>query len=83
MPKTKQHFRPPDIKAVCLYAQLAREDVSRFKFLLESYDNLAYLTTLDRFRAVVSISTTPSRLKELHEVLQGIQEDVRLRIYDF
>ena len=40
----------PRNKAV--YIELARQDIARFRFLLEAHDNLALFSVLDRFRAV-------------------------------
>ncbi|WP_045215217.1 DUF4911 domain-containing protein [Desulfonatronovibrio magnus] len=38
-----------------LYIRLNRKDIAFFKFLLESRDNLAYLTVIDKYLAVVQI----------------------------
>ncbi|NCC25705.1 MAG: DUF4911 domain-containing protein [Deltaproteobacteria bacterium] len=73
----------PDRGERQVYVQLAREDVARFKFLLESYDNLAYLTTIDRFKAVVRISTTMSRLDEVREFLGKVGGEMLVRTLEF
>lgn len=41
------------------YAQIPRQDIARYRFLLEGYDNLAIMSVIDRFRAVVRIRFLP------------------------
>ncbi|MEG2140411.1 MAG: DUF4911 domain-containing protein [Bilophila sp.] len=63
-----------------LLVSLAPNLVGMFRFLLESYDNLACFTVLDRHEALLIILFSPHQQAEIQDALQGINETVPLEI---
>ncbi len=70
----------PPLWSLRRYLRLARSDVARFKFLLEGYDNLGYLSVLDRFEAVAVITCAPGQEQDLDEALGNIGATVPFQV---
>lgn len=47
------------------------------KYILEGYDGLGLLTTVDRNQGLVFIVTHPSLINELYGVLSAIASDIK------
>jgi hypothetical protein len=62
------------------YVQLMRKDIALFKFLLESRDNLAYLTVIDKYKAVVQVVSGYGFEDELDEFFASAGEEMFLRV---
>jgi hypothetical protein len=54
-----------------LYAEVPRNQIALYRFLLEGYDNLAVMSVVDRYRAVIKLRFTPDAERTLREVLQA------------
>lgn len=52
-----------------LYAEVPRERIAFFRFLLEAYDNLAIMSVVDRYRAVIKIRCTEAGLNTVRYIL--------------
>jgi len=65
-----------------LYLRLAPYDVAMLRFLIEAYDNLAYVTIVDRFAAVAKISFAPGSEKAVRRFLADAGESLRLEEID-
>ncbi|MFW5731526.1 MAG: DUF4911 domain-containing protein [Desulfonatronovibrionaceae bacterium] len=63
-----------------LYIELPRKDIALFKFLLESRDNLAYLTVIDKYRAVVQVVFGQGFEKEVHEFVQVVSTEIPVKV---
>jgi hypothetical protein len=63
-----------------IYVQLARRDIAFFKFLLESRDNLAYLTVIDKYMAVVQVVCGPGFEAEINDFLSEAGQEIFLRV---
>lgn len=66
--------RPGGLAAPCvasrvLYAEIPRSRIALCRFLLEGYDNLAVMSVVDRFRAVIKLRFTPDAERVLREVM--------------
>lgn len=46
---------PPETASRVLYAEVPRERIAVYRFLLEGYDNLAVMSVIDRYRAVIKL----------------------------
>ena len=55
--------------------------VSLLKFLLEAYDGLASLSTLDPKQGIVVFRIPPQRLAEFDTVLQGFQKEIFMEAF--
>ncbi len=62
------------------YVKLRRRDIVFFKFILESYDNLGYMTVVDKYEAVLKVSFSPGQRKEMENFLSGISQEIDLEI---
>jgi hypothetical protein len=52
-----------------LYAEIPRAQIALYRFLLEGYDNLAVMSVVDRFRAVIRLRHTKHAEKPLRDFL--------------
>lgn len=57
------------------YFRLSRTRIAYLRFILESYDGLAFARTLDPREAVVEIGYPLSRTKDAEELLQALSEE--------
>ncbi|MFA6811100.1 MAG: DUF4911 domain-containing protein [Desulfoplanes sp.] len=55
-----------------LYVEVDRSQIAMFKFILESYDNLAYLSVLDKYRAMVRLTFSPDATSTLHTLIHTL-----------
>ncbi len=54
-----------------LYAEVPRERIALFRFLLEGYDNLAIMSVVDRYRAVIKIRCTDAAVDMVRALLSA------------
>jgi len=66
--------------SVCIYVRLPRSEIGYFKFILESYENLCYMTVIDRFEAIVKIAFVEEAREEVNSFLKGLGEEIGLRV---
>ncbi len=63
-----------------LYVRIPRHEIGYFKFILESYENLCYMTVIDRFEAIVKISFLEESWDEMSFFLSALHEDMGLEL---
>lgn len=51
-----------------------------FRYLLEAYDNLGYMSVVDRWRAVLRVSYSPHQRQEFLDTLEGMNGTVSFRV---
>ena len=83
--RRKRRFRyPPPLPAPafssCLYVRLAPRDVAMFRFLLEAEDNLAYMSTVDRWASVARVTFSPHQENALRACLETLRDRVAFTI---
>ncbi len=61
---------PPELASKVLYAEIPRRQIGPCRFLLEGYDNLAIMSVVDRYRAVIRLRF----LSEAEQTLRGLLE---------
>lgn len=64
----------PQTRSTRVYARVPRQRIALIKFLFEGYDNLAYVSVIDRFQAVVRITCSRDSLSEVLQVCAGMQD---------
>lgn len=64
-----------------IYVKIPRHEIGYFKFILESYENLCYMSVVDRYEAIIKISFLYDQLNELKNFLYALKKDVGLKIY--
>jgi len=61
------------------YFQMPRAEIGHLRFILESYDGLAFARTLDRQLALVEIAYPPSRAHDVETLLDALGKEVGLQ----
>lgn len=61
------------------YCQLPRGEIGYLRFILESYDGLAFARTLDSSAGLVEIACSPARKGDLDDLLGALAEEIGLR----
>jgi hypothetical protein len=61
-----------------MYVRIPRAEIAYFKFVLESYDNLAFMSVLDRFQALVCLTFSPDQEAEVRELVQRLAREIDL-----
>ncbi len=64
------------------YYHISRREISYLKFILEAYDGIAVLTTVDSFKGLVFLTVAPGCQKEVDQVLKDLANDIMIREID-
>jgi hypothetical protein len=57
-----------------LYLRVRREDIALLKFLLESYEGIGIVRTIDRKKATVVVLAMPDFIQDVRAVLASLRE---------
>ncbi len=57
-----------------IYLRIQREDVALIKFVLESYEGIGIVRTIDRKKATVVVLAMPDLLDRVRAVLESLRE---------
>ena len=63
-----------------LYLQLDRKYIALFKFFLEGYDNLAYLTVVDKYKAVLQLVFSHEFEEFVYDFIKNVQLEIPIKI---
>ncbi len=63
-----------------IYVKIPRKEIGYFKFILESYENLCYMSVIDRYDAIIKISFFYDQIEQLMFFLKAIKKDIGLEI---
>ena len=61
-----------------LYLRVPRPEIAYVKFVLESYDNLAFMSVLDRFEALLCLTFSPDQETEVRDLIRGLGREVEI-----
>lgn len=61
-----------------IYVRVPRAEIAYFKFVLESYDNLAFMSVLDRFEALLCLTYSPDQEAELVDLIHRLGREIAL-----
>ena len=64
------------LKTIKKYLRVDRREIHFIKFIIEAYDGLATLTTIDPDLGVVLLSISPGCEDDVEMVLQDLQKDI-------
>jgi Domain of unknown function (DUF4911) len=59
-----------------IYLRLRREDIALLKFVVESYEGIAIVRTLDRKRATVVVLAMPDAIEHVRAVLDSLRDEI-------
>lgn len=74
-PRRRRTFAAPEWSER-IFLAINPHDVHMFRYLLEAYDNLGYMSVVDRWRAVLRVSYSPHQRQEVLDVLEDMRETV-------
>ena len=63
-----------------IYLRVRRTDIAYVKFILESYEDLAIVRTLDRKKATIVVLAMPDFLEHVRAVLRALARE--LEVYE-
>lgn len=61
------------------YFQLPRAEIGHLRFILESYDGLAFARTLEKQNGLVEIAYAPSRASDAEILLKALAVEIGLQ----
>ncbi len=64
------------------YIEINPSEVGMFKYLLESYDNLALFTVLDKQKAILKVFCAKEQEREMLEHLEDMQSAIFFEIIE-
>ncbi len=64
------------------YYRVDRREISFLKFILEAYDGLAVLTTIDSGKGIVVINIAPGCEADVEMILQDLKKNVMIEKID-
>ena len=59
-----------------IYLRIQREDVALLKFVIESYEGIGIVRTIDRKKATVVVLTMPDLVHHIRAVLGSLREHI-------
>jgi hypothetical protein len=81
-PAGNRAVRKPTAQTHDFHIRVARSEVGYLSYLIESYENLALVTTVDPVEAVLRVQTTTDLADEVARLLAALQAEVPLEIVD-
>ena len=64
--------------SVVRYFQVNRRDLVYLKFILEAYDNMSVLSTVDAQEGIVRLIVPAGFAADMAELVEALQQDIRL-----
>jgi len=62
----------PGVWSRHLYIRIPRQEIVFFKFILEGYDNLATMTVVDKYEAILQLAFHSRQQQEVLDLLTGL-----------
>lgn len=59
-----------------------RREIAFLRFILEAYDGIAVLTTVDPVLGIVSLHIPPGCIEEVETILDGLKKEIRIEAID-
>ena len=66
------------VETIKKYCRVDRREISFLKFILEAYDGLAVLTTIDSKKGIVVINIAPGCEADVEMILQDLKKNVMI-----
>ncbi len=67
---------PNSLQSATVYAYVGISNIAIFRFLLESYGHIGYMSVLDKYTGLIKIKTTSDLAATLRAALVEINESV-------
>jgi hypothetical protein len=66
----------PSNDLVAYFLRLQPEDISYVKYIFESYEDIGFLRTIDKTRAVIVVLVVPDFAEEAEGILRSIEGEI-------
>ena len=66
------------VETIKKYYRIDRREIAFLKFILEAYDGLAVLTTIDSEKGIVVINIAPGCEADVEMILQDLKKNVMI-----
>ena len=66
------------VETIKKYYRIDRREISFLKFILEAYDGLAVLTTVDSKKGIIVINIAPGCEGDVKMILQDLKQNVMI-----
>ena len=76
MKRIKRQARQASLKTIRHCYRINRNAIALVKFIVEAYDNLAVMSTLDARQGVVSLSIAPGCQDQVDGIMASLAEDI-------
>ena len=63
---------PPEQTSRVVYAEIPRSKIALYRFIFEGYDNLAIISVVDRYRAVIKVRFLSDAEKDVRGLLTSL-----------
>ena len=61
------------------YFKVNRKDIAYMKFVLESYEGLGVLRTIDPWAGIVEVMVPPGLEKDMEMLLEGLRDEISIK----
>ncbi len=75
-------LQPEHNDSVQIRAELDRNKIAALVALIEAYDDLAVVRTLDQTRGLVELMCSPDYLDEVRSLLDSLKDEMNLRVLE-
>ena len=65
------------------YFRIRRRDIAYMKFILESYEGLGVMRTIDPREAIVEVMVPPGLKKDMEMVLEGLGSEIPMERIEY
>jgi hypothetical protein len=65
-------------QTILKYYRIDRREIAFFKYIIEAYDGIAVVSTLDPIAGIVKLSIAPGCEADLEWILQDLKQDVMI-----
>ena len=62
--------------------QIGPKDQALFKYIIESYENIATVSTLNSREGIISIYIPSGNIKEMEKILYNLQKEIDFQIIE-
>ena len=72
-----------NFKTITRYYRINPKEISFLKFILEAYDGLAVVTTIDSSEGIISITIAPGCIQDAEKIIHGLKDEIMIEKVDF
>jgi len=66
------------VRLISIYLETRPQDIAYVKFILESYEEVGIIRTVDRKKAVIVLLAVEDFIETAHAIVKSLQQDITL-----